>query len=77
MKHLHKFARLTVLAAAMTALCALAFTGCETDSDDYDDEPLSWQDRTSRKYNIKTPEAGERGGITASPNPAKLGTPIT
>ncbi|MDR0409238.1 MAG: hypothetical protein LBH18_02420, partial [Spirochaetaceae bacterium] len=72
MKHLYKFARLTAIAAAMTAL---ALTGCETEADNYDDEePLAWQDRTSRKYSIKTPAAGEMGSITASPNPAKLGT---
>ncbi|MDR0409079.1 MAG: hypothetical protein LBH18_01580, partial [Spirochaetaceae bacterium] len=71
MKHLHKFTRAAAIAASIAVL-ALAIS-CEADSGDDYDEPNAWQDRTSRKYNIKTPEAGERGGITASPNPAKLG----
>ncbi|MDR0410190.1 MAG: hypothetical protein LBH18_07350 [Spirochaetaceae bacterium] len=77
MKHLRTFTRTAAIVTTIAALCALAFVGCETDSGDDYDEPFAWQDRGSKNYNIKVPEANERGGITASPNPAKLGTPIT
>jgi hypothetical protein len=67
--------------ATAAAACAIAFTlalaNCDTDTDaDYDDLTPGL-DRTTRQYSIILPEAGASGGVSANPNPAKLGTAIT
>jgi hypothetical protein len=67
--------------ATAAAACALALTlallNCGTDLDtDYDDQPAVL-DRTTRQYSIILPETSDIGGVSANPNPAKLGTAIT
>jgi hypothetical protein len=54
----------------------LSFISCNTDSPTGDYDDLGGADRTTRLYKVLVPEPTDRGGISASPNSAKLGAAV-
>ncbi|MDR2659943.1 MAG: hypothetical protein LBC27_08165 [Spirochaetaceae bacterium] len=61
-----------------TLLCAgaLFFLGCQIDSSPNYDDSDTGADRTTRLYKVILPEPTDKGGLSAEPVSAKLGTTV-